>query len=133
MARKYSTDLKNDRLQQNIDRADAGVGVAVIKICDGAEPAFGGALTNVLATIPMNDPSWNAPSGGQILLNGTPKDTNATGGGSPATWYVVEDSAGVRVEQGSAGESGTDLIISSANISNGDEVTALTFTITHGN
>lgn len=124
----YSVSLRNAQL----DRVTADVGNAgLCAIYDGTRPATGGAATTKLAEWTMGTPF--APAAVAAVLTPTlPADTTGLANGT-ATWFRITTSGGTQVIDGSAGTSGTDMVLSSASITIGGAVSMTGFTITRGN
>jgi len=132
MALGYSTTLRNNRLNQITTAIDAGAGAGLIRIYDGTQPATCGTATTLLAELTCSDPSAGAASSGQLTLNAITADSSANATGT-ATWFRVVDSTGTCVMDGTAGTSGTDLVLDSASITAGQQVSISSFVITEGN
>lgn len=128
MAAGYVTTLRNAQL----DAITTAVGNGgKLRIYDGTRPATGGAATTLLAEFTLGTPF--APSAAGAVLSPTlPSATTGAAAGT-ATWFRVTDSAGNAKIDGSAGTSGTDLILNTATVSVGVSVTVTAWTITRGN
>lgn len=131
MTISYSTALKNNRLDEVTTAIDGGAGAGLFRIYDGTQPATCGSVTTLLAELTMSDPSAAAASGGVLTMSSITDDSSANATGT-ATWFRVVDSTGTCVMDGTAGTSGTDLVLNSASISSGQNVSVTSFTITHG-
>jgi len=128
MALGYSTTLRNAQL----DAVTTAVGNAgKLQIYDGTRPATGGTATNKLAEFVLGTPFAAAASGGSLSPT-LPSNVTALLTGT-ATWYRITTSGGTFVMDGSAGTSGTDLILNSASISSGATVSITAHTIGAGN
>ena len=128
MALGYSTTLRNAQL----DAVTTAVGNAgKLQIYDGTRPATGGTATNKLAEFVLGTPFAAAASGGSLSPT-LPSNVTALLTGT-ATWYRITTSGGAFVMDGSAGTSGTDLILNSASISSGATVSITAHTIGAGN
>lgn len=128
MTTGYSTTLRNAQLDQ-ITTAVGNAGK--LRIYDGTRPATGGAATTLLAEFTLGTPF--APSASSATLSPTlPSSTTGLAAGT-ATWFRIVTSGGTAVIDGSAGTSGTDLVLNSASISVGATVSITAFTITRGN
>lgn len=128
MALGYSTTLRNAQL----DAITTAVGSAgKLQIYDGTRPATGGTATNKLAEFTLGTPFAAAASAG-VLSPTLPSNVTALLTGT-ATWYRITTSGGTFVMDGSAGTSGTDLILNSASISSGATVSITAHTISAGN
>ena len=128
MALGYATTLRNAQL----DAITTAVGNAgKLQIYDGTRPATGGTATNKLAEFTLGTPFASAAAAG-VLSPTLPSNVTALLTGT-ATWYRITTSAGGFVMDGSAGTSGTDLILNSASISSGATVSITAHTISAGN
>ena len=128
MALGYVTTLRNTQL----DAITTAVGNAgKLAIYDGTRPATGGTATNKLAEFTLGTPFASAAAAG-VLSPTLPADVTALLSGT-ATWYRITTSGGTFIMDGSAGTSGTDLILNSAAISSGATVSITAHTITAGN
>ena len=124
----YVATLRNTQL----DAITTAVGNAgKLAIYDGTRPATGGTATNKLAEFTLGSPFAPAASGG-VLSPTLPSNVTALLSGT-ATWYRITTSGGTFVMDGSAGTSGTDLILNSASIVSGATVSITAHTITAGN
>lgn len=124
----YATTLRNAQL----DAITTAVGNAgKLQIYDGTRPATGGTATNKLAEFTCGTPFAPAASGGSLSPT-LPSNVSALLTGT-ATWYRITTSGGTFVMDGSAGTSGTDLILNSASISSGATVSITAHTIGAGN
>jgi hypothetical protein len=128
MALGYVTALRNAQL----DSITTQVGNAgKLQIYDGTRPATGGTATNKLAEFTLGSPFAPAAATG-VLSPTLPSNVSALLTGT-ATWYRITTSAAAFVMDGSAGTSGTDLILNSAAISSGATVSITAHTISAGN
>ena len=128
MALGLTTTLRNTRL----DAITTAVGNAgKLQIYDGARPATGGTATNKLAEFTLGTPFAAAASAGAISPS-LPSNVSALLSGT-ATWFRVTTSGGTFVFDGSAGTSGTDLILNSVAVSAGATVSITGFTVNEGN
>ena len=124
----YTATLRNTQL----DAITTAVGNAgKLAIYDGTRPATGGTATNKLAEFTLGTPFAGAAAAG-VLSPTLPSNVTALLTGT-ATWYRITTSGGTFVMDGSAGTSGTDLILNSAAISSGATVSITAHTITAGN
>jgi hypothetical protein len=129
MALGYSTTLRNAQL----DQITTAVGTSgKLRIYDGTRPATGGTVTNLLAELPCSATFAPSASGGVLTVNAITTDSSADNTGT-ATWFRVVTSANAFVMDGSAGTSGTDLVLNSASITAGGSVAVSSFTIAAGN
>lgn len=104
-----------------------------LKIYSGSEPATTAtALTSqtLLAECPLSATAFATTSTATATANAITSDAaNASG---TATFYRAYDSSDVCRRQGSAGESGTDLILDDAAIVTGGTVTISGWTVAQG-
>lgn len=128
MTTGYSVDLRNAQL----DAITASVGNAgLCAVYDGVRPATGGAVTTKLAEWTMATPFAPGASGA-VLSPTLPSPTTGLASGT-ATWFRITTSGGAQKIDGSAGTSGTDMILDTATIEAGSPVSMLAFSITRGN
>lgn len=128
MTTGYSTTLRNAQL----DAITTAVGNAgKLAIYDGTRPATGGTATTKLAEFTLGTPFASAAAAA-VLSPTLPSNTTGLAAGT-ATWFRITTSGGTFVIDGSAGTSGTDLVLNTATISVGVTVQATAFTITRGN
>lgn len=125
----YNTLLRNSQLDAITTFAGAG---AKLRIYNGAQPATGGAATTLLAEFTLGSPFAPAASGAVLSPTLPGATTGATSG--TATWFrIVKADGSTQVIDGTAGTSGTDLVLSSASITSGGAVSVSAFTITRNN
>ncbi len=113
MAISVGTLARNAQADAVAARFDAGAGAATIQIRTGSKPANpqAAATGTLLATLTLADPAWAAASAGVAALDATPVITaNAVAAGT-AGWWRALDSNNVAIVDGTAGSSGTDMII----------------------
>jgi hypothetical protein len=128
MTTGYSSTLRNAQL----DAITTAVGSAgKLRIYDGARPATGGTATTLLAEFTLGSP-FAAGAAAAVLSPTLPSNTTGLAAGT-ATWFRIVTSGGTTVIDGSAGTSGTDLILNTATISIGLTCSVTAFTITRGN
>ncbi len=131
MAFTVSTGTQNAMCDAVAARVDAGSGPGVIEIRTGSKPASANdaATGSLLATITLDDPAFDGASDGTADLLGVPLSGTGVADGT-AGWFRVKDSDGGAVFDGTAGTSGTDLILASATISTGVTVQITSGSIT---
>jgi hypothetical protein len=105
-------------MQVVLDALDAGTGAGYLRIYDGARPATGGTVTNLLiefqlGATPGTKPSGSVTSGVLTFANITPVAAAASG---TATWARLVTSAGAFVADFNVGVSGADLNMTSVGI-----------------
>jgi hypothetical protein len=128
MTTGYATTLRNAQL----DAITTAVGSAgKLQIYDGTRPATGGTATTKLAEFTLGTP-FAAGAASAVLSPTLPANVSGLTAGT-ATWFRITTSAGGFVIDGSAGTSGTDLVLNTATISIGVTVSVTGFTITRGN
>jgi hypothetical protein len=124
----YSITLRNAQLNA-ITTAVGNAGLCAIY--DGARPATGGAATTKLAEFTLGTPF--APGAAAAVLSpALPSSATGLAAGT-ATWFRITTSGGTQVIDGSAGTSGTDMILDTAAIGVGQTVNMTAFTISRGN
>lgn len=131
MAVAYSTTVRTNRMTQVLNAIDLGAGAGLLKIYDGTRPASGGTATNLLATLTLSDPCGSVLSG-VLTLSAITSDTSADATGT-ATWARITDSTGTFVLDCSVGASGTDIILNTAAIVIGAQVSVTSAVLTEGN
>lgn len=126
-----ATTLRNARLDQITTAIDAGT-AGLLRIYDGARPATGGAVTNLLAELTLSDPSSGAAAAGVLTFSAITADpaANATG---TATWFRIVTSAAAFVLDGSVGTAGEDINFNTAAIVTGANVAVTALVFTEGN
>lgn len=135
MTIKISTAARNAACDAVVDLIDGGASFGTIKIYDGTQPAGPGTAISsqvLLATFTLEDPAFGSASTGVATLDATPILSTTGLAASTATWFRAADSNAVAVLDGSAGTSGTDLILNTATISVGVTVECSAGTITMG-
>lgn len=132
MALGISTTVRNNMLNQIRDGIDGGAGAGLIRIYDGSRPATGGAATTLLAELTCSDPCAPAAAAGVLTFSAITSDASANATGT-ATWGRFVDSTGAFVYDCSVGTSGTDIILNTASIVVGAQVSITAATITAGN
>lgn len=130
MALQYSTTLRNNQLAQI--QATRGSS-ATLLFYTGTPPAScsAAATGTLLGTITLPTTSMGTPSSGSVSLSGTWSGT-ASGTGT-AGYFRVLDGSSVCHEQGTAGTSGTDMILTSASFTSGQAFSVSTYTVTAAN
>lgn len=133
MAVGYSTDVRNARLQAVADAINGGSGAGKLRVYDGARPATGGTVTNLLVEFTLPNPFEDSISGG-VLTAAAISPATASGTGT-ATWFRIIDGDGTFVLDDDVGGTGSGkaLELSSTSISSGQTVTIDSLTITAGN
>lgn len=131
MTLQYSTPVNNARL----DTVESTIGTsAKLKIYTGAVPANCGTAASGTLLVDMTLPAdWmNAASANSKTKLGTWSAAGVAAG--TAGYFRITDTAGTTVGmQGTAGTTGTDMILDNANIAISQVVTVNTFTINTAN
>lgn len=114
------------------DAIDAGTGGGLLRIYDGTQPSKGGTATNLLAELTFATTSASSISNGLLTFASITQDSSADATGT-ATWFRMTTDVGGFVADGTAGTSGTDLILTTASIVATQPVSVTSATITAGN
>lgn len=128
MALKYGVVARNSRL----DILESTVGTSpVLRILTGSPPSTPatGQTGTLLAEISLPSDWMAAASTGSKAKNGVWSGT-ASAAGTAGYFRILNSAATVVHIQGTAGTSGTDMILDSASFANGQAFSVLTFTIT---
>lgn len=134
MAISYITTLKNTRLNAVTTAIDAGTGAGKLKLYAGTVPTDANAslgAATLLGTLTFTDPSFPAASAGAMTASAITQDSAADASGT-ATFFRITDSSDVVVAQGTAGTSGTDLVLNTATIVVGGPIVVSSLVLTHG-
>jgi len=111
----------------SIDAVNTLLNGGTIEIRTGAPAAIDSAPTGtVLATLNINATAFGAASNGSASFNSI-VDVTATGAGT-AGHYVAKDSGGNPERNGTAGTSGTDMILNNTTFGVGDDVSITAWT-----
>jgi len=104
-----------------------------VEIRSGAPADIDSAATgSVLVTFPLGNPAFGAASNRTSSLN-LPAAVTASADGTGAPYhYVLKDSGGNVLRNGTAGTAGTDMILSAATWSAGDDVEITAWTTSEG-
>lgn len=130
-----STAARNAACDSVVDLLDAGPAGGKIRIYSGAQPAGPDTAVGaqvLLAELTMDaTAAFGSAANGTATLDATPVLSTTGLAAGTAAWFRMLDSNNVAVMDGSAGTSGTDLILNTATISVGVtvEVTAGTITM----
>lgn len=109
-----------------IDARNALLNSGTVEIRTGAEPAIGVESGTVLATFTMGASAFNAAVSGSASAI-LPSDVTASATGT-AGHYVAKNSGSTIMRSGTAGTSGTDMILNTASITTGDDVSMTAWT-----
>ncbi len=132
-----NTALRSARMTAVLTDLDKNASAGFVEIYSGTRPATGGAIGGavLLATCTLSKPTGTVTNGVltfSAISNGT--GTAGAGAGTSATWCRFKDGAGVFVQDGSVGLSGSDLNLSgSVVIATGQTVSITSGTLTEGN
>ena len=111
----------------SIDAVNTLLNGGTIEIRTGSAGAIDSAPTgSVLATLVIQGTAFSAAVNGSSAV--TPITAVTASGAGTAGHYVAKDSGGNPERNGSAGTSGTDMIINSTTFGVGDDVTINTWT-----
>jgi hypothetical protein len=135
MAVTYSATLKNDRMQQVLDRVQGKTPAAATGSATAGKLVIGtsalSGATGVLVEIPLTTTGFTL-SGGVLTLHGVPLSAVATAAGTAAK-AEIRNNAGTVIASGlTVGTSGTDIIVGTTAITIGLTVIVTAGTITHG-
>lgn len=131
MSLQYDVLLRNAKL----DAIEVAIGASpVLMIRSGPKPANCAAADSGTVLASLNLPAdWMTPaSGGTKSKSGAWQDLSADANGT-AGHFRIYDSFGDCRMQGSAGTSGTDMILTSTSFNVGQAVTVDTFTLRDNN
>lgn len=105
----------------SIDAVNTLLNGGTIEIRTGAAAAIDSAPTGtVLATLTINATAFGAASAGSASFNSI-SDVTASAAGT-AAHYVAKDSGGNAERNGTAGTSGTDMVLNNTTFGIGDDV-----------
>ena len=115
----------------SIDSVNTLLNGGTLEIRTGAAAAIDSAPTGtVLATLTINATAFAAASAGSATANAI-VDVTATAAGT-AGHYVAKDSGGNAERNGTAGTSGTDMILNNTTFGIGDDVSVTSWTYAQG-
>lgn len=117
MAVTHVTSTRNTIADAVVDLIDAG-GAGTLEFQTSGDVE--------VATLTFSATAFGAASSGTATAASITDDTSATGG--TVTKFVIKSGAGTTLLSGSAGTSGTDIILSSATIGSGDTVSCSSLT-----
>lgn len=128
MALQWDTTLRNTWL----DAIETALGTSpILEIRSGSPPANTGAADTgtLLASITCPADWLAAAASGSKAMSGTWQDLSADASGTPGH-FRLKTSGGVCKGQGTAGTSGTDMILDAGTLTAGQQFNVTTFTIT---
>lgn len=104
----------------------------ILRIRSGAPPATVATASSgsVLATCNLPSSPFTTPSGGAISKNGTWEDTSADASGTAGHFEFLKADGTTVVARGTAGTSGTDMILDSVSFTAGQAFTVTAFSRT---
>jgi hypothetical protein len=117
-----ATSVRNSIVDVVTAAIDAGAGAGTVKL-------YTAAFAALLATMTFSDPSFAAASGGSATANAITDDSAADATGTAAVIRVAS-STPTTVFEGTAGTSGTDLVLNTSAITTGDRVSISAASIT---
>jgi len=120
MALTHTTVVRNALVDTVVDLIDVGgAGSLILQTAGSVE----------VATIGFGVTAFGAAAAGAATANATTDDTNATGG--TTTKFKIQDGAALEILNGTVGTSGTDIVLTSTVIGDGDTVQILGSNITY--
>lgn len=127
MATRLSTASRNAAANAVVDQLDSG---GTLRIYTGSQPASAedSPTGDLLAEITLPSPTFGAASNGVATANSIDPGEGEDDG--TAGWFRVVDDNGDTVLDGSAGTSGTDMILNTATISTGVGFEIVSWTVT---
>lgn len=120
MAVTLGTPARNAACDAVVDLLDAGSGAGKVRIR---------ASTTTLVDITLADPAFGSASTGVATAASLPKSGTAGATGTADNFQVLDSDNNV-VWSGTAGTSGTDMILDNTSIANGQTVNLTAFTHT---
>ena len=124
MAVTYSTAMKTARMQAVADDIDEGAGAGTLEIGTSG-------MASVLATFTLTEPCGTV-SGDTLTFDFDPDLSVSASADGTAAEAQIKDGGGVAVITGlTVGTSGTDIVLDSVSITNGQTVTLATGTLQH--
>lgn len=132
MAVQLSTTVRNARL----DSIETTIGTApILRVLSGSMPANCAAAQTGTLIAEMTLPSdWMAAaSSGSKAIAGTWQDLSCNNSGTVGYFRILDSTGTTCHLQGTAGTSGTDMIVSKASPTAGESFTVTSFTLTDGN
>lgn len=132
MTVRVSAATRDAALQAALDRINIG-GAGQLRVYSGSQPSgpdAGVGAATLLATFTLNNPAFNAPSGGTAAMNlPTPIVTNAVAAGT-ASWARILNGSGAAIYDGSINPSTGDFVINFASLVVGQQVKLTAGTLT---
>lgn len=129
MTTGYAVTLRNAQLDAITTFAGSG---GKLRIYNGTQPATGGTATTLLAEFTLGSPF--APGASSAVLSPTLPSAATGAAAGTASWFrVVKADGTTHVLDGTAGTSGTDMILNTTSVTVGVAVSVTAWTITRGN
>lgn len=132
MALQYSTTVRNAKL----DAVETAIGTApVMRIYSGSAPAnpAAAATGTLLAEITMPSDWMAAAASGSKAMSGSWQDLSADASGTPGYFRIWNSGVTTCHVQGTAGTTGTDMILSTGTLTAGQSFSVTGFTIADNN
>jgi len=131
MSLQYSVAVNNARL----DSIETTIGAsAKLRIYTGSAPANCAAAATGTLLVEMALPSdWMAAASGASKVKAGTWTGTASGTGTAGYFRIVDNAGTVTGLQGTAGMSGTDLILNNSSLATSQAVTVDTFSLSTGN
>jgi len=131
MALQYGLTINNARL----DAIETTIGAsAKLRIYTGSAPANCAAAATGTLLVEMVLPSdWMAAASGASKVKAGTWTGTASGTGTSGYFRIVDNAGAVAGIQGTAGMSGTDLILNNSSLATSQTVTVDTFSLSTGN
>jgi hypothetical protein len=132
MAIQFSTGVRNARL----DSIETTAGTApVMRILSGSMPANCAAAETgtIIAELTLPSDWMAAASGGVAAKSGTWQDLSCNNSGTVGYFRIYNSGISTCHIQGTAGTSGTDMIVDNGSPTAGQSFTVSTFSLTDGN
>ncbi len=131
MSLQYSVAVNNARL----DSIETTIGTsAKLRIYTGSAPANCAAAATGTLLVEMALPSdWMAAASGASKVKAGTWTGTASGTGTAGYFRIVDNAGTVTGLQGTAGMSGTDLILNNSSLATSQAVTVDTFSLSTGN
>jgi hypothetical protein len=124
---KFSTLAVNTKADAEAALADGGT----LDVYDGTQPANADApitTQTLLVSLTLPSPAFGAAVAGVATAN--PITTAVASAGGTPTWFRLRTSGAATIADGSAGVSGTNVLVSHSPIVAGASITATLFTLT---
>ena len=134
MALGFSLTAANTALDAINTDINTGTGNALVRIYDGARPAYGGTATTLLAELTCSDPAAGAASGRVLTFSAITQDASANAGGTASWFRIVRGDGTTAVIDGSVTVTGgggdMQLVTTTITALQPVQITAFTLTLT---